>query len=464
MKKPGLNEDFICRIWEDNSNYSDLKTCSGEDVEIIDYGKRNYDAGPDYMDAKVRIGKLLYSGSIEIHRSVNDWHLHQHKKDKKYNNVILHVALYENESGTEYTKAKKTRIIPTVILSEFLARSIHEIWREIINNPSPSFKLPCFPENSSVTYILKKEWIEFLSIKRLMHRSERMRVFIDETSSVISKKIYWEMMLFEYTCEALGFSKNKEQFRKLSDKIDLHELQKKNLSLIEIDSVLFGLSGFLSGLNYKDSYISELKSGWNRLKSEIRKEPMDKSEWNFFRLRPPNFPTLRIAYASGFLYELLYKDLFRDIIRIFENEINVKKEITRRFSEVSYSGYWSHHYNFGKLTASQLSVIGKERITDIIVNVILPIVILYSELFNKVNLKARVEYFFKKEKQRSGGNEVIRVMEKQTGIKVNTIADEQGLIQLHNNYCVKGKCSKCEIGKIVFSNDKVNEPLRIILY
>lgn len=465
MKKLGLNEDFICRIWEDDSNYNGLAACSGEDIEVIDRGTRNYDAGPDYKDAKVKIGNIVYSGSIEIHRSVDDWYLHNHKGDNKYNNVILHVVFYGSDSGdTESPKVKRSRSIPTVILSEFLTRSVHEIWKDIINNPSPAFKLPCFPDNFSVYHSVKKEWLAKLSFERLIFKTGRFRSHLGEISHDFKKKIFWEQVLFEFICEALGYSKNKKQLLKLSGKIELNEIKSKKLSLTDIDSILFGLAGFLFDLRYQDNYINDLKSNWQRLKPDLNKEIMDSSEWNFFRLRPPNFPTLRIAYAAGLLYDILYKDLLKDIINVFEHGDNVKKELIKRFTDIVTSDYWKNHYNFGKVTESEIKIIGRERITDIIVNVILPLVYLYSEFFDKINLNKRTEYFYKKEKQKSGSNEITRVMEKQLDLKVSSLSDEQALIQLHNYYCVKGRCSECEIGKIIFSNEKVNEPLRIILY
>ena len=465
MKKPGLNEDFICRIWEDGSNYKELKTCNSEDVEIIDRGIKNFDAGPDYKDARVRIAGIVYTGSIEIHRDVNDWYLHNHKGDNKYNDVILHVAFYGSDTeDTESPRVKKSRSIPTIILSDHLTRSIHEIWKDIINNPSPAFKLPCFPENNAVAHIEKADWINFLGKERLKIKSDRIRSNLEEINSDIRKKSNWEKILFQSICESLGYSKNKEQFLKLSGKIDPEYIRKRDFSLNEIESMLFGLAGFLYDLNYKDRYIFEIKTHWQKINSEFKKERMDKSEWNFFRLRPPNFPTLRIAYASGVLYDILKRNLLKDIIVIFENGTKVKRELEERFSEIRVSGYWNLHYNFGRLSSRETYSIGKERITDIIVNVILPLIYLYSEYFDKINLKKRVEFFYNKEKQKSGGNEVIRVMEKQIDVKVRSISDEQGLLQLHNNYCVKGRCSECEIGKNVFSNEKVNEPLRIILY
>ena len=466
MKKLNLNENFICRIWEEKSFYSGLKTLEGENVEVMDYGKKNFDAGPDYKDARVKVGNVVYSGSIEIHRSMGDWYLHNHKGDNKYNDLILHVVFYQSgdDENLKAPVVKKARSINTVILSEHLNKSIHEIWKDVINNPTPAFKLPCFPENNIVADSVKAEWLSKLSVERLKYKSKRIELRLAEIASDIKKKIYWEQVLFEFICEALGFSKNKEQFLKLSKNIDLPEIKKINLNRTEIDSLVFGLSGFLNDLRFRDKYIEELKSDWTNLKNVFRKEVMNKSEWNFFRLRPPNFPTLRLAFASGILSEIINNDFLKDVVKIFEEGDKVKNELERRFTVVPVSDYWKFHYDFGKETKSESSIIGKERITAIISNVIVPFVYLYSINFGKENLRKRVEYFYKKEKLKSGTNEVVRVMEKQLDVKVRSLADEQALIQLHNFYCVKERCSECEIGKIVFSNEKVNEPLRIILY
>ncbi len=132
--------------------------------------------------------------------------------------------------------------------------------------------------------------------------------------------------------------------------------------------------------------------------------------------------------------------------------------------QIEISEYWRFHYDFGKEKKSPLRTIGQERIKDIITNVLLPFVYTYSVNFEKRNLKNRIENFYKKEKQKSGSNEVTRVMEDQINVKIRSLADEQALMHLHNFYCIKGKCNECEIGKTVFINDKVHEPLRIILY
>ena len=466
MKKPRLNENFISRIWEEQKYYSGLLTTDNETVEILNYGNKNQDAGPDYNDARVKIGEVIYSGSIEIHRSLKDWDLHKHKGDNKYNDVILHVVFYRDEFEDDFTfpKVKKARSIHTVILSEFLTCSIHDIWKDIINNPSPAFKLPCFPQNRTMPFDIKTGWLEKLSIDRLLYKTGKISSGLEHVSGNINDSGIWEQVLFEYICEALGYSKNKEQFLKLSSKIDLRKTKELNLDQIQTEALMFGLSGFLYDLRFRDEYCEKLKFEWNRLRSNVKAEPMDKSEWNFFRLRPPNFPTLRIAYASGIMNEIIYKDLFRAIIRIFEDSDNVKRDIIKRFTEVTISGYWNSHYRFGKESRSKVNMIGNERINDIITNLLLPLVFLYSKKFNKKNLENRVLFYYKKEKTKKDSNEVIRVMQTQLDLKAETTATSQALIHLHNFYCMKGKCSECEIGFEVFRNDAVHEPLRIILY
>jgi hypothetical protein len=191
---------------------------------------------------------------------------------------------------------------------------------------------------------------------------------------------------------------------------------------------------------------------------------MDKSEWHFFRLRPPNFPTVRLAYASTLLYEIAYKDFFKKAVLAFENDEKPIQKMYELFSAIEPHDYWKVHYNFGKERKSLKVVsLGKDRITDIITNVILPMLFLYCKTFNRKPLEDKVlgSYFFTK---RTTKNEITNVMESQLDFKIKSISQEQGIIQLHNFYCIKGRCSQCKIGKEVFDKDMINEPLKIILY
>jgi hypothetical protein len=462
MKKLSLNENFISRIWENSSYYTNLSTTTNLPVEVLYYGEKNFDSGPDYKNAKLKIDGITYTGDIEIHRDFKGWKEHNHTKDAKYNRVILQVVMWENENTT-IPVMRKSRSIPTVVLSKFLSRPLTGIWREIIDTPSEKFKLPCFEKLNIVSGASKKACVEDLAVKRLRHKAFRIRNRLLQVNENYKRKSAWEQVLFEFISEALGYSKNKEQFLKLSSGISIQSLKRLNLSQTELDALMYGSAGFLHDLRFRDNYILKLKDDWNRLKIKFGREPMHKSEWHFFRLRPSNFPTVRIAAASALCYEILNNELLKRIITVFEASESPVKDITAVFSAVDVSGYWKTHYNFGKEKKAEQSLLGAERITDIITNVIFPVVYLYAKEFGKEELESKVLNAFSNTRK-AGSNEVTRVMQSQLGYKVKNLSEEQGLIHLHNFYCIKGKCRECKIGMEAFGSDMVMEPLRIILY
>ncbi len=464
MKKLNLNENFISRIWEESSYYEYLKTTEGHGVEVLDYGVRNLDSGADYRNAKVKINDVVYTGDVEVHRSVRDWKLHGHKRDGKYNRVILQVVFWDSDYDKDsIPSVKGPRRVPTIVLSNFLVQSIHSIWKDIINKPSENFQLPCYPKNLKLDSSAKKEFIKSMGLQRLKYKAHRIKQRLDTPIKTSMRKTVWEQTLFEFMLEALGYSKNKKQFLKLASRIDLTKIKSLNLNLKQMDSLFYGSSGFLMDLRFKDDYIQSLKTEWSKQKENLRTNMMNKSEWNFFRLRPPNFPTVRLAYASGLCYEILYNDFFKRIVLCYENSKDVLKGLYEIFASVKISDYWVHHYNFGKKRNKPHNIIGKDRISDIVNNVVLPLLYLYSKEFGKKKLKDKVLTYFVKTGF-NGKNEITRIMEKQLGYKVNTVSDEQGIIHLHNFSCVKGKCSECNIGEMVFDRVSEVDYLKIILY
>ena len=471
--KLNINESFICRIWEGGSSYFDnLFTTDNEPVVILDAGKRNYDGGPDYKDAKVRIGTKTLAGDIEVHRDFSGWSEHNHPKDRKYISVILQVVMWDSKNRTS-PKLRIKRDIPTVILSKFLNQSIHKIWREIIDSPSEKFQLPCYGKSFAVEDEEIRNWFSKLSLERLNMKTLRLKERLTELGKettgsrkadvFIRKSALWERVFYEYTLEALGFSKNKEPMLKLAGNLPISKIESilsklKDEQSIVIQSLLFGSSGMLFDLRLRDDYINTLKRTWENLKEQFRIPQQNKSEWHFFRLRPRNFPTLRLAYASQLIGKLLNENLFRDIILEFKNPGFKIKECSRNLSQLLSpvkDSYWSGHYNFGKASKSQSNLIGKERINDIIVNVIIPVVYLYAAVFEKRTVQKNVMEFYNSLKFNQS-NSVLDVIEnqvlKERKIKINTPAFEQAAIQLYNFYCVRERCSKCKIGEQAFKN------------
>lgn len=466
MKKLNLNENFICRIWEKSSYYSGLKSIDGKNIEVLSTGEKNKDHGPDYRDAFVRIDGHLFSGDVEIHKSFSDWYAHKHQKEGKYNKVVLHIVFWETEKDKESKiLAKNSRVIPTVFLSKHLTNSIHNIWKEIIDNPSKEFRLPCHEKAGNILQTKKIEFFETVGLKRLNYRTARIKQRLEELTEEgydIKKKPVWEKILFEFICEALGFSKNKSQFLKLARLIPIDKITNRYSGLTDLDAIIFGAAGFLQEINIEDEYVDKIKTLKAKYFRSLGIDSMDKAEWNFFRLRPQNFPTRRLAYASGVLAKIINNNFFKEIILAFEEE-NTIKRINELFLDIDISLYWKSHFNFGKANPGIKNTIGDERIKDIIINVVFPFVLLYSVSFNNSSLKNNIKNLYLTSKA-SSRNEITKVMESQLGVKSKTTAVQQGLIHLHNFSCVKGKCDECLIGSNVFVNEGKVDYLQIILY
>lgn len=452
-----INENFICRIWEGGEKYfSGLITDGGEDVEIIDKGTRNYDSGPDYRNAKIKIGDKVLTGDVEIHRDHSNWQQHDHHNDRRYISVILHVVMWDSPGRTA-PKLRLKRELPTVILANHLTSSIHDIWKDIISEPSDRFRLPCFQNNSVIDSNELAAWINKLSMERLKLRAERIRTRLIELDGaagggVPRNRQLWEQSLYEFIFEALGFSKNKEQMQRLAASAELDIMRKHSGGSVEgIQAVLYGTSGLLFDVRTKDQYIDKIKELWRQLSEKISNHRLQRSEWAFFGQRPQNYPTIRIAYGSQIIYKLLYRELFRALILVFEDkEFTVKqavKDITGLL-EPSADYYWNSHYDFGKSSKAKNILAGRQRISDILINVILPLLYLYSTEFANKALQKNLLKLYSGYPSKAE-NSVLRVMQSQLlgGREIGTVAVEQGLIQLHNFYCTREKCDKCVVGK-----------------
>ena len=479
MKGLNINESFICKIWEGGERfYSNTYTSAGEPVRVLDYGRRNFDAGPDYKDAKIKIGNKIYMGDIEIHKEFRNWFEHGHKSDSKYNSVILQVVLWDSPSKIN-PKLRKKRDLSTVILSQFLNRSIHLIWQEIIDNPDKKLKLPCSEVNHKITDETVVTFLNQLALERLNLKASRMKERLIEietgitgrntSMSNLNKQLVWEQMLYEFTFEALGYSKNKEPMMKLAKNLSLKRIRKildsgTDDPLMAVRSLIYGAGGMLFDLRLRNKYANKLKDQWNEFKDKMKIELVSKAEWQFFRLRPQNFPSVRLAFGSDLILKILNESLFRRVILEFDNkEFKVRKAYLNLLSlfklnidKSSEGGYVGDYLSFldreGNL---KYKYIGKERITDIIVNVISPLVYLYSKVFDKILLKENVFSLYNSLKIRTD-NSVLNVIESQLlknrKIRINSPAMEQASIQLYNFYCMRERCLECKIGQKVFAN------------
>ncbi len=462
MSKLNLNESFISRIWEKPQNYTGLKTTEGHLVEVTDYGRRNYDSGPDYLDAVISISGRTYGGSIEIHRDASDWNRHSHENDPNYAGVILHVAMFNEDPDENPAASSRDRRIPTVILSQFLTRSLKDIWKELIFEDTSPSSILCFPKSLKTDQDAKKRMIFAQGMERVSAKHAKIHQRAEALTDAGKAKFAYEQTAFEYICEALGYSKNKKPFVRLSRNIDFETMKVMKPGLNECDAIVFGMAGMLSAENRNDEYSKALYSLWCDVRSNLRLPQLEASDWNFFRLRPPNFPTLRLAYASGLLHFILHNDLCGIMRDVFPGSENPLKRLKKLFKEIEVSDYWKQHYHFGRKKIVPGNILGDQRISEIIVNVMIPFALALCR--DEDNSEEIIGRIYLDVPASSSKSSTVKWLEQQTGYRAITANEEQGLLSLYENFCSKGRCMSCRIGKHVFEEAAAEEPYKIILY
>jgi len=494
-----INERFLHQIWQKKLfDDSSLKTLDGLPISIYNTGKKNNDGGPDFRLAKLKIGEVDYDGDIEIHRDISDWLLHSHSGNPKYNNTILHVVLY-NQASFIPTFTHSGRKVPVLILENYIKKPLRDVWEEAIieDREERTKTISCFSTNRDVPLESKYLWLERLGFRRLearvKHLNDRLDQMIKNDTDNETKhepitkykkyhnlpnekyrhRRFWDQIFYENFMDALGYSKNKDQFQKLAKLLPVSDL--KNLinihdsqSIYKIQALFFGVAGLLPDNEDNTdeetrNYLRILSPYWEEYKSGFVSNKMNKAEWQFFRLRPHNFPTLRIAGLSHLIPLFLGSKLFKDIVLMMrDSEDRIEETIEKIYSKfiVNAEGFWITHYGFSaEIKKENKALIGQSRVDDIIINAIVPLVLLFTRCFKEVKtekLTMSLYHFFPK----LSDNEFSRIIVSDLleGNPIITAKQQQGAIQLYKYYCQESRCSKCDIGKIL----KIGKPAQEI--
>ncbi|MDR0384841.1 MAG: DUF2851 family protein [Prevotellaceae bacterium] len=423
-----MNEDFLQFIWSlglyDSAN---LKTSEGECVEVISAGVRNRDSGPDFYNARIRIGEIVWAGTVEIHRKSSEWNLHGHQNDNAYNNVILHVV----EKNDAVIKRKNGETIPCMEITcpeNFkkryleLSESVHHI--------------PCANYISTINSFKVRFWLDRIAVERLERKTAEIEILMNETISDLEEVFH--CVLFRY----FGFKTNALPFEMLARSLPAKMLRKYSHSLLSVESLLFGQAGFLDSEEDDDEYFFKLKSEYRFLKVKHNLTAMDRSLWKFAKLRPVNFPTVRIAQLAAILNK--YQNLW-EIVVALDNTVDIYGMF-----DVSASEYWDSHYVFGKISPKVSSKrLGRNAVDNLIINVFAPMIFVYSVHRGDGAFKEKAIHFL--ESLPAETNSVISEWIKY-GIKPSTALQTQALLHLRSEYCDNKKCLKCAIGQEVIRN------------
>ncbi len=482
-----MSEFQLKELFKNKMFNSYLKSVSGMRVEIIRTGEPNFDAGPDFKHAMVRINGILMHGDIELHRLNSDWYAHRHHTDGNYNSVVLHVVADYNEprdcltlSGRMVETLELTRYL-TEYAGKFLARMDAEERLVLIR---------CAGRNDMLSRDEKVEYLDLLGEKRFMHKvnkfEERLKDIVDENRPVVfesgqkyfrdfsdlqivhgtydksdlREEMYWDQLLYEGILEGLGYSKNTVPFRKLARNVTLlflRELSSGDREVIE--AVLFGASGLLprevaSFDEESKSYCEKLDGIWQGLKKKYKREFMDRSEWLFFKLRPQNFPTVRIAAASYLLSGMIRSYS----AKVLTDWATMKGEAEllaawRRFLTVPSREFWSRHFVFGNSATSEVRMlIGTSRAEEIIINVLLPLVFLRGRIFDDSALQEKGIAIYRTHPPTADNNITLILKDAFFGGDnvFRTVRAQQGALHIYRTLCFEKRCSRCKVGKAVF--------------
>ena len=420
-----MKEDFLHYLWRlKKFDFTELQTTDGEQILILQPGTLNHNAGPDFINAKIQIGDTLWAGNVEMHLKSSEWLIHKHQTDKAYNNVILHVVLEEDKAIKRQTGEK----IPCLELRKRVPLKLSTVYKKLIHN---EYWIPCQHQLHGVKEITRELWLDRLMIERLEEKTQGIAQRFE------ANKQNWEETFYQMLSRNFGVKINAEAFELLAKSISILTLAKHKNNLFQLEALLFGQAGLLEK-DFKDAYPQKLKTEYTHLRRKFDLTPIHATHWKFLRLRPANFPTIRIAQLAMLIFQSSH--LFSKILAIQ----NVK-EVENMF-ELSIANYWQTHYVFDKESIKRKKSLGKNTIHLFIINTIVPFLFFYGNKKGDEKYKDKAMQLL--EELPAEKNSIIRKWE-ELAIHPKSAYQSQALLQLKNNYCNEKKCLSCSIGHAI---------------
>ncbi|MFT4525282.1 MAG: hypothetical protein ACI85F_001435 [Bacteroidia bacterium] len=415
-----MREALLHHIWQFKLfSTPTLRTTEGQDIEVLHPGMLNPNAGPDFLEAKLKIGETIWAGNVEIHVKTSDFILHGHETDPNYERLILHVV-YENNLDDRLDLN-----CPTLELKNFVSDQLLSRYSKLVNAKKG---LPCGSAFMESRELVRDNWLERMMIERLSHRSAAIQK-LSETLNGDLEQVFWVRL-------AVGFGQkvNADAFEVLARSVPWKVLAKHAGNLHQLEAILFGQAGMFD--SPKDEYQAQLKTEYDFLKAKFNLDSMDPSRWKFLRLRPSNFPSIRIAQLAATIH-----NRFPLIGNFVENSSEHLKG-----NEVCASTYWDTHHVFGKESKTRKKNFGEMAWRGILINSIVPFAVFLADQRSDFNLKENWVEVLKK--LNSESNSVTLKFE-DVGYKPNTAFKSQALIQLHGHYCQPRNCVNCAIGSAI---------------
>lgn len=414
-------EELLYYVWQHKLfSLTALETDNKLPVEIIDTGLRNTNAGPDFFNAKVKIGDTLWVGNVEMHHRSSDWYRHGHDKNTVYDTVVLHVV----DECDCIVKRSTGENIPHLILP--YSDSIRDRYKRLSQE---EFRPQCFSSILNLDKITIHSWLSALQVERLEVKQKRIQVLFD------SLLYNWHDILFITIARNFGFGLNGDTFERWARKLPFRALDKHRDSLFQIEAIFFGLAGLLN-TDSTDPYLGKLQEEYYYLKTKFSFDVVD-YPWKLSKIRPGSFPHVRLAQLA-WLYSRS-EDL--------GNKLLMSQTLDDLYSllRLETSEYWDTHFIFNKTSPKRVKSLGKKSLDLLIINTVVPFLYAYGKHKNDYEMMDKSLSLLSLVKPEN--NYITRLWEN-ANINAESAADSQALIQLQKEYCDKKKCLYCRFGYI----------------
>jgi len=417
-------EDFLHYVWKFRLfDRVGLETADGEGLEVLSAGMHNSDSGPDFHNARIRIGDTVWAGNVEVHLSSSDWQKHGHTTDNAYGNVILHVV-YRDDVPLVLLNGRR---VPTLVLENRIPDDLYNRYHKLIFGEKVI--IPCEASIGSVDSLTLSHWFTRVLVERLEKRSAAV------TNALNLNRGDWEETFYQFLAANFGFKTNALPFELLAKSLPQNILAKHKNNPMQIEALIFGHAGFLTD-TVTDEYPRKLKKEYDFLRKKYKLTPIENHLWKFMRLRPQNFPTVRLAQFAGLVEQSNH--LFSKIL-----EIKDVKGLRNLFTDIKVNEYWENHYRFDTESPPSAKNLGQASIDVLLLNTLALFLFSYgkhNQIQHYINRSLQLLEHLPNE------NNAIVADFDTLGVKIKTAFESQALLELKNNYCNYKKCLQCGVG------------------
>ena len=411
-----MKEDFLYYLWENRLLTGTLTTSQGELVEVVNPGYRNNDSGPDFLEARVKVGGQLWAGHVEIHVKTSDWRRHGHQDDKAYRNVVLHVVYCHDEMVND---------IPVMELKGHFDEALYHQYHELVNAQR---WIACERQLHEVLPFTKNTWLERMAVERLQEKAQKVARLLT------ANKFDWEETLYRLLLRSFGMKVNNDAFETLASLLPFKTLLKHADQLTQLEAMLLGCAGFLT-IESEEDYPLLLKREFEVMRTKFNLLSMPVERWKFMRMRPVNFPTVRLAQLAQMIHR--QGPLFSKI-----KEAATTGEAKALF-EVQASAYWDTHYRFSVMGPTHPKRLGDSTADVLMINAVVPLLFCYGRFHKDERYCEKALSFL--EFTDAEDNAIVRHYADR-GMPPGNAMQSQALLHLNRYYCKRKRCLECSIG------------------